>query len=426
MCYSQTVLTLQVLDQVEKHLQEHFNDSLENWITTSENFKRNPKFLSQLMNEHFENVRYRGIHSFENQKISNVNGSTSYFQMVPRDRKSLKANNFKAVPVGYLNVSESPWKFKTENSIKWRTLDNKPPLDRILTEKSSVPLVHNGIGYVLIAISILTIVFLGIFMIVAIKDKDNYLKYGYVLKLDLLFVSGLGLLAISASALPYNSLQASAPVQSMISCFFLVIGVCLILMSMVSKLEIGSYALEESIRQDRKRQVNKKPKRPPANQTDVSANWELMEPFLNKFLIITAIVTSLLLILVMVWFSIEPFEPYTVELGRHISPTNPSIIFMEEATTASFRNTDFSLGFLCTIALILLSLCLWTIKASVMTRKAASKLIADVQLVRVATYSVTILSALGAIVIGLLFSKRPNLIVAGSGVVILVVEISLT
>ena len=425
MCYSQTVGTMLVLDQVDKHLGEQYNDSLISWTTRSENFQSRPHFIAGLINHYFEKLDFQGFSTYKNQGINNPEGSSGFFQL--QWIKTETKTNLKIVPVAFFNVSQNQsMQVSTFSSLKWQTFGNQPPLDGVRYVTTKVPLVPNAISYVTIAISIVCFIFNLVYSIVAFRKKVHGHSHLYLPKLDILFAIGNAFLPIGSFLLPCDASTKAAPIQMMIASFSLVVGLALLLMIMTAKLELGRLVLQLIFHQSRTSHwLHKRSKTSLKNSL-----FNQSKKYLNRNVPVVEssalVVVVLLGILIIIWFSIEPLQSVGYQMSRQISPTNPSIVYIQQAVTCSLQNTYFSYGFLYCISICFIAIILWGLKATVTTRKTASNCIPDINLIRMTLYTIVVTIVVGVVLSGLLFPKQPDKILTVIAIDIALIEIAIT
>ena len=230
MCYSQAVGTLLALDQVDKHLRQNYNDSLINWTSSSENYQTRPGFITELINDHFNKLHYRGIHSFEDHGITNEIGLTGFFQMQLVDPGKENSTDFKVVPVAFLNAFKKPWQLELLQPLKWRTIDNQPPLDSIRVITALVPLVNIGVTSVFLTLSALFLIFMLMYLSLVLKSSVNFYY------IDLFPIVGSILIPMAVLLLPLSSVKEMVATQCMGSSLFVIVSLFLIATAFSSKL----------------------------------------------------------------------------------------------------------------------------------------------------------------------------------------------
>ena len=125
-CYSPIEATAHVLQRVDERLGLE-NDTIGNWMANSENFRRNPTFIENIMKEVLNNFEYEGL------RTNTLMGPAGFYQMQQYN------NKLKAVPVAAFYPDTE--RYEVIAPMKWQTLSGEAPLDRIHYIRIQEPLV---------------------------------------------------------------------------------------------------------------------------------------------------------------------------------------------------------------------------------------------------------------------------------------------
>ena len=126
-CYSPIEATAHILQRVDERL-GLINDTIGNWTANSDNFRRNPSFIENIMKDTFNNFEYEGLRS------NTLMGPAGFYQMQQN-------NNSAWSPVPVSAFYPDTQTYEVISPLKWRTLNGQPPLDRIHYNHIMEPLV---------------------------------------------------------------------------------------------------------------------------------------------------------------------------------------------------------------------------------------------------------------------------------------------
>ena len=107
-----------ILQNVDEKLQKN-NDSIGNWVATSENFETNPTYIENIFRDELNKYVNNG------HKLNKLMDKAGFFQMQEIEQGNLK-------PVAVAEYHPDDQTYTQLAPLKWRTSDGKTPFDRIL------------------------------------------------------------------------------------------------------------------------------------------------------------------------------------------------------------------------------------------------------------------------------------------------------
>ena len=399
--YSPAVGAALVVEEVHKALKAK-NDSLLNWVANSENFQTNSSFIHEMFKYHFEHFKYNGLGTYGNVEISRSTGVTGFYQMQQEDPTQWKTESFEIVPVATYDANTK--EFKEMRPIKWLTFNGKAPFDSPKIVKQQDNFLPISTSAPLLTISaILAICNIGIIIKLALTKEGNWaIPFNFMIA----FASLISLIFLPLLA---NVNDNKAAIYCMVGSVCLIVGQCLILLSLFGKLYI-SYVVFTKI-QESKKKVKQTVNTEEAN--------EMLKKAIKKrkqMLAIIVAMVSVTLILAIVWMAISPMTVINNEKSRDLSDYHPDIYIVHYTFDCSIEMNAVNEGFIFTLIALHLLFLINSLRIAFVANKVLINLVADVNHLRITIYIMATVMLAGGAVTWMMFSQDSYQIVSATSI----------
>ena len=400
-------------------------EAVSNESKTIEQWKNDNVFMNTFK-ENVKTSHFQGLFGQINDETpwSSVDGPTAFYQVQRVDGKfgnhdfPMVEQLTKAAVAIYYPGKGMVW---GPNSMKWVTTDGKPPRDRILTETITTPQISESTATILLSIS--GILLLATFACFFKVTKTRHLNPNRQPALQLSVLCGVFfilLYIVLVSLEPWIILQSNS--ICMYSLISLCWGTALVFVTIAAKLGIAKctakFAHDRNWQGTQSRmKVSKKkasaiqskkvsaasstadssarqmPNTSNANMNGASESFTLLLIFLSS-LLITGVVIA--------WFIYEPLSTTRTVGSIRWHPTDVSRRF--ETVTEKCAIGENGINFVTAISVLIGMIALYSIFQAISLRGADLQCgVADLALVKMASYAVTVATIAGAVVVTAFF-----------------------
>ena len=407
--YSPVVGAALVIDQIHEVLKTQ-NDSILNWVTSSDNFHKNSTFIHELFKWHFEQFKYNGLGTYDDDEISKSTGVTGFWQMQQEDPTQWTTESFEIVPVATYDADTK--EFINLRQIKWLTFDGKVPFDAVKEIEKEEPLLPLATRTALLSLSLVLMV-LSLGIIAHLFKKDSFtwnMKFERALSIA-------NFISIMFNVLITNGTDVSAGSLCISASLCLISGQSLLFLSLLAKLHISFKVFTQL---PTKQSMRKKQESFLNNETITRLNDRCSEKQKRMFPFVSALFL-ISLIVAIIWLSLNPIETDRSVQSRQQSNYHPDIFIIHHSYTCSMEFTTTNQGFIFTLLCLHLISIIGCLRIAILANKVPRNLVGDIIRLRILTYAIATIEIAGGAVTWMMFSDDPYQLVTSVSILNIII-----
>ena len=410
--YSQLVGVSLILNKTEENLQQ-MGSNLTEWLTDSENFRRNSSFLRNMMATEFHQFKYKGLNTYGDKVITQPVLKAGFHQVQQENSKLDSAESFQTVPVAFFDGDTGELEMMEE--FQWRTQDNRIPVDSITVYERNTALLPNETKYSIFTISILILIAsmanAGALLFGKIQTDIEYVlqtrQFNFGIAVGNIFTS-LFLIIMSMAFVP-------TPVICSISAVILIFALWFGNICLMAKLELSRAIDSQVVRISQKRGGKNRKRR--ARKGQVSGiSKTIIERRKKVWKVVVIALPAIFTITAIIWlFGIDPMSSKTIAIR---SETIEDDRYDDFSQTCMPNPRSFTI-FLGVFGLPYFLLLIRFIQCGFNTKTIKQEAIPEIISLRIAAYATPSISMFGVLTIILLFSSHAVKILSASLVLVL-------